>query len=106
MTVFRNDGALVPSNVLYREATIVAYEKASPLPEMHHVDYGLSVFDSGVFDDVPLDRPTDLAEVFHRLIAAKALAGYEISSRFYEVGTPEGIAETERYLRALSLPQA
>jgi N-acetyl-alpha-D-muramate 1-phosphate uridylyltransferase len=106
MTVFGNDGALVPSNVLYRDATIVAYEKASPLPAMHHVDYGLSAFNSGVFDNLPLDRPTDLAEVFHRLIAANALAGYEISTRFYEVGTPDGITETEGYLRALSFPQA
>jgi hypothetical protein len=28
------------------------------------------------------------------------LAGYEVHQRFYEIGSPTGLAETDRYLRA------
>jgi NDP-sugar pyrophosphorylase family protein len=71
---------------------------------MRHIDYGVSVFDQAVFADIPLDRPTDLAVVFQRLVSEHALAGYEAPTRFYEVGTPDGIAQTEAYLRSLPLP--
>jgi NDP-sugar pyrophosphorylase family protein len=103
MTVFRNDGALAPSNVLFRDGRIVAYEKAQPSADMHYIDYGVSAFEDTVFKDIPLDRPTDLGVVFARLIAEEALAGYEVPTRFYEVGTPEGIAEMEAYLRSRPL---
>jgi MurNAc alpha-1-phosphate uridylyltransferase len=106
MTVFRNDGMFVPSNVRYRDGRIEAYEKLRPSPDTHHIDYGVSLFERSAFADVPLDRPTDLATVFQDLVKAGALAGYEVPTRFYEVGTPEGIAQTEDYLRSLPLPQS
>jgi NDP-sugar pyrophosphorylase family protein len=106
MTVFKNNGALVPSNVLYRDGRIEAYEKARPRANMHHVDFGLSAFDRSVFAGIPTDRPTDLAVVFQDLIGAGELAGYEVPTRFYEVGTPEGIAEMEAYLRSLPFTQS
>ncbi len=94
MTVCRNPGTLVPSNVLF-EGRIVRYDKAHPTPQMEHVDYGLGVFRAGAFDGVPLDRPTDLAVVFERLLEQDQLAAYEVHDRFYEVGTPASLAELE-----------
>jgi len=99
MTVFRNDGQLIPSNVLYRDGRIEAYAKERPTPEMRYVDFGLSVFERRALAGIPLDRPTDLLVVFAGLVRRGALAGYEVPDRFYEVGTPEGIAETEAFLR-------
>jgi NDP-sugar pyrophosphorylase family protein len=98
MTVYRNDGALVPSNVEFADGTLRAYEKQRPTPAMHHIDFGISVFARSAFDAVPADRPTDLADVVHDLLAKKQLAGYEVPMRFYEVGTPEGIADLEAFL--------
>ena len=43
------------------------------------------------------DEP-DLAQVFTRLAAAGQLAGYEATERFYEIGTPEALAETDAFL--------
>jgi NDP-sugar pyrophosphorylase family protein len=105
MTVFRNDGELAPSNSSYRSGLIAAYEKLEPTPEMRYIDYGLSVFNHTVFSGIPLDRPTDLAAVFQNLIREGVLAGYEVPTRFYEVGTQHGIAETEAFLRSLPLAQ-
>ena len=42
MTVFRNEGLYDTSNVLFRDGRIVTYDKQARLPEMRHIDYGLS----------------------------------------------------------------
>ncbi len=101
MTVYRNANTLAPSNVLFTDGRMRAYDKAHPTPDMRHIDYGISMFESCVFDNVADDRPTDLTEVIHDLLARDQLAGYEVPTRFYEVGTPEGIAELESALAAL-----
>jgi len=98
MTVYRNAGTLGPSNVLFRSGRIDAYDKLAPTPEMQHIDFGLSAFRRRAFDEVPVDRPTDLGAVFAALIARGELAGFESATRFFEVGTPEGIAQTEAML--------
>jgi NDP-sugar pyrophosphorylase family protein len=98
MTVFRNAGELAPSNVLFRNGRVEAYNKQQPLPTMQHIDFGLGAFARRAFDDVSLDTPTDLAAVISTLLEDGQLAGYEVSTRFYEVGSPEGIAQTERLL--------
>ena len=36
--------------------------------------------------------------IVRRLLDDDQLAGFEVSRRFYEIGSPEGIRETESYL--------
>jgi hypothetical protein len=40
----------------------------------------------------------DLAELYEQLSASRDLAGYEMTRRFYEIGSFEGLAETNRLL--------
>jgi NDP-sugar pyrophosphorylase family protein len=99
MTVYRNEGLYDTSNVVFRDGRIVVYDKKSRLPEMRHIDYGLSLFRSAVFEEWPANETFDLAEVMGRLVAANDLAGYEVRERFYEIGSPAGLAELEERLR-------
>ncbi len=99
MTVYRNEGKFDASNVVFRDGEIVVYDKKINLPEMRHIDYGLSVFKSAVFDAYAADRVFDLAEVMGRLVREKQLAGYEVPERFYEMGSPAGLAELETILK-------
>ena len=99
MTVFKNDGHWDVSNVLYREGKIAACDKKSPAREMRHIDYGLGVLSAGVLQRWPEDEPFDLADVYRRLIAENQLAGYEVTERFYEIGSPQGLAELDAMLR-------
>lgn len=98
MTVFRNEGKYDSSNVVFRNHQIVAYDKTARLPEMRHIDYGLSAFQDSAFDDFPVNEPFDLAQVLQKLIAAGQLAGCEVSERFYEIGSPAGLADLESLL--------
>jgi NDP-sugar pyrophosphorylase family protein len=100
MTVYRNEGKYDTSNVVYRDGEIVVYDKKARLPEMRHIDYGLSLFRASVFAACPADQAFDLAQVMGRLVREQQLAGYEVPERFYEMGSPAGLAELETLLRA------
>ncbi len=82
MTVYRNEGKYDTSNVVFREGEIAVYDKKAKLPEMRHIDYGLSLFKSSVFDAYAADQVFDLAEVMGRLVREKQLAGYEVQNDF------------------------
>jgi N-acetyl-alpha-D-muramate 1-phosphate uridylyltransferase len=99
MTVYRNEGKYDTSNVVFRDGEIVVYDKKHRRPEMQHIDYGLSLFKSRAFDSYPPDQPFDLAEVMGKLVREKQLAGYEVRERFYEIGSPAGLAELETILK-------
>ena len=101
MTVFRNQGRWEPSNAVLADGWITWYEKglADPPPEMEFVDYGLSVVKGAVvMEVVPAGVPSDIADAFTTLSRAGRLAGFEASKRFFEIGTPNGLADLERHL--------
>jgi len=98
MTVYRNEGLYDTSNVVFANGEIAVYDKKARLPEMRHIDYGLSLFRKEVFEEVAAGEACDLAEVMTRLVTQKQLAGYEVPERFYEIGTHTGLAELESHL--------
>ena len=102
MTVYRNEGKYDTSNVVFADGEIKVYDKKAKLPEMRHIDYGLSLFKASVFDSYPAGQPFDLAEVMGKLVRERQLAGYEVRERFYEIGSPAGLAELETVLQSKS----
>jgi NDP-sugar pyrophosphorylase family protein len=100
MTVVRNDNRWDKSNVVFRKGEIVVYDKTARLPEMQYIDYGLGVVASRVILEYPADVPFDLVRVYQDQLTAGQLAGYDVGTRFYEIGSPAGLEETRRYLSA------
>lgn len=100
MTVFRNEGRWEASNVLFNAGKIQTYAKGAPNADMKHIDYGLGMFDSAAFSSWPNEKAFDLAQVYQDLVARGELAGYEVDQRFYEIGSPAGLAELDALLRA------
>jgi NDP-sugar pyrophosphorylase family protein len=111
MTVFRNEGRWDTSNVIFEPAgpgndaadgRVVLYDKqraTRPAADFTYIDYGLSALERRlVEDEVPAEGRADLAELFHALSARGQLAGVEARERFYEIGSPEGLEELERWL--------
>ena len=99
MTVYRNEGLYDTSNVVFADSEIKVYDKKARLPEMRHIDYGLSLFKASAFDGYSGEQPFDLAEVMGNLVRQKQLAGYEVKERFYEIGSPTGLTELEDLLK-------
>ncbi len=100
MTVLHNEGRWDSSNVVLREGRLVAYSKRRKCEEMRHVDYGLAILRREAVERIPVDGPSDLADLYEALVAEGRMVGHEVSKRFYEIGSPAGLAETEEYLRA------
>ena len=100
MTVFHNQGLWDSSNVEFSGGELLAYSKKVRRPSMEYIDYGLGAFRAKAFDRVEPSRAWDLAELYAQLLAEGQLAGFEVHQRFYEIGSPAGLAETARFLAA------
>ncbi len=98
MTVFRNRDRYDRSNVVFRDGVVVLYDKRCRTPEMEYIDYGLSVIRRSVLEGYP--ERFDLASALSALSMAGKLAGFEVTQRFFEIGSPEGLVEAENYLRS------
>jgi MurNAc alpha-1-phosphate uridylyltransferase len=103
MTVLRNDDRWDRSNTVYEDGAVVLYDKR---PEHRHermtwIDYGFSVLRRDVVEEIPSGAVADLGDLFRDLSLRGDLAGFEVASRFYEAGSPEGLADLDRYLASL-----
>lgn len=97
MTVFRNANQWDRSNILFTGGRIIRYDKQYPSPDMKHIDYGLGALQAKAFDAYPEDTAIDLATIYQGLLAQDELSGFEVTKRFYEIGSPAGLDETRRY---------
>ena len=98
MTVYRNRDAHGTSNIIMKDGRVLKYDKKEHDPAMDHIDYGLIAIRKNIFDPCPADTSFDLATVLSRLADAGQVMGYEVTKRFYEIGSPSGIRETEEYI--------
>jgi dTDP-glucose pyrophosphorylase/glycosyltransferase involved in cell wall biosynthesis len=102
MTVLRNCSRWDRSNVRFSDGRVELYDKtADPAQEkMEFIDYGLSVMRRDVVR--ALEKPSDLASLYHALSVRGELAGMEVHDRFYEIGSPEGLHDLEGFLAGQS----
>jgi N-acetyl-alpha-D-muramate 1-phosphate uridylyltransferase len=99
MTVLHNEGRWDTSNATLDGHLVQRYDKRAPDPSMAWIDYGLGGLTAGVLDLVPADV-SELADLYSELARRRWLFGYRATERFYEIGTPESLAETTAFLAA------
>lgn len=103
MAVYDNGDRYDTSNVVFEDGRLIRYDKGRPREfrdRMHHIDYGVSVLErSVVADRVRSGVVADLADVLRDLSIDGLLGGFEVHDRFYEIGTPESLAELDELLR-------
>lgn len=101
MTVLRNEDRWDRSNAVFADGRVIAYDKRIDhrTAEMRWIDYGLSVLRREVVESIPNGGAVcDLADVYRELSVRGELAGFEVSTRFFEVGSLDGVAALEAYL--------
>ncbi len=100
MTVFANQGRWDASNVVFDGSLVTRYRKnAEADAAMAYIDYGLSVLDRGVVAErIPPEQHVDLAVLLADLSDHRLLGGFEVFDRFFEIGSPTGMAELGDYL--------
>jgi N-acetyl-alpha-D-muramate 1-phosphate uridylyltransferase len=98
MTVLRNGNRWDRSNVIFRDGELLRYDKRAQTPEMEYIDYGAALLTRAALERIPEDTPYDLADLYAALVAERRMAGYEVTQRFYEIGSHAGLDETRAYL--------
>ena len=102
MTVLENEGRWDTSNVVFENGSLALYDKSrtrAPAEAFRHIDYGLMALRRSVVEGLPRGR-ADLAALFHTLSVEGRLQGFAVRHRFYEIGSPQGLADLEQHFRS------
>jgi MurNAc alpha-1-phosphate uridylyltransferase len=98
MTILKNQGNWDKSNVFFKNNLLIKYNKNNSSAKMEYIDYGLSALSASIFVSYSNEKIFDLSNVYENLSNKKQLKGFEVYERFYEIGTPNSLLETEKYL--------
>jgi NDP-sugar pyrophosphorylase family protein len=96
MTVLRNNGRWDRSNADFDGRLVTRYSKDDG--DFKWIDYGLTVLDRDVVSRIPQGQSADLVPLYSELSSERLLAGFEVTERFYEIGSLEGLSDLERAL--------
>jgi NDP-sugar pyrophosphorylase family protein len=99
MAIYRNEGRWDASNVLSDGSWVLRYEKGSQDGRFESIDYGATALRRDVIAGLPPGEPSGLDVVQSELAKRKRLRAFVAHERFYEIGSPEGHAELDEYLR-------
>lgn len=104
MCVFHNRNLIEPSNVAISTCLVSAYNKEAPQGKCEWIDYGLMKFHKSDFDPLPSNTPSDMASVIGPLIYKQRLWAWTVEDRFWEIGTPQSLMQTEAHFRTKGWP--
>ena len=82
----------------YRKQTITDILRVGLDHTLQYIDYGLSIFNKKAFAGRVEGRFYDLDSIFYSALWRKQLAALEIKSRFYEIGSFQGLNELREVL--------
>lgn len=104
VTTFSNQPATpVPNNLKVKNQIVVGYEKEAGVAKgFECVDSGIHVLKKNLFLDPTLigREKFQLEEVLHPLISKRRYGAFSVDQRFFDIGTPERLAEFEDFVRS------
>lgn len=102
MCVYENNNQIEPSRVLLDDTMVKQYKKDPPPEGAQHMEYGLNILKKNLIPQVEkLSFP--ISDYFDILAPQQQLLAFPVQERFYEIGSKEGLAETDALLRSLSI---
>ena len=104
MSVFKNDGKWDASNVVTDGIWVMRYEKGCRETAFDHIDYGATALRRELIAALPSGEPRGLDALQEELARRKRLRACVARARFFEIGSPEGLAELDRHLRTRASP--
>jgi len=106
MSIYENRGAFDQSNVEpdAKGEWVLRYEKGRPDLGFTHIDYGAIAFRREIIAALPPGEPCGLDKIQTELAGQKLLRAVVARDRFFEIGSPEGLAALDRWLATSSAP--
>ena len=109
MTVYRNDNHGEVSNVVFDGTSVTHYQKNAATPPTTWSSSTMDCSTSSFTGGEPR-RTRDVRETCRRSWRTSSvegrLVGFEATNRFFEIGSPQGLAALEHELRLRSAHQA
>jgi NDP-sugar pyrophosphorylase family protein len=101
MAVFKNAGQWDVSNVVLQGEWVARYEKGAGRTDaaFDHIDYGATALRRAIIEAVDPGVPAAFDAIQRDLAARKRLRACLAHERFFEIGSPEGLAELNRHLQ-------
>nr|MCR5687218.1 HAD-IIIA family hydrolase [Lachnospiraceae bacterium] len=98
MTVLKNGNRYDRSNVEMDGGRLVIYDKHNRTERMDHIDYGVCMYEKTLFAEKADDEAFDIADIQHELSLKGEMVAQKVTKRFYEIGSPESLAEFSSYV--------
>ena len=101
MVVYKNNNLYDQSNVAIENGMVSWYDKKNSNGDLRYIDYGALIFKRSVLDLIPDGQIYPLETVIQDLIQRKEVSAFEVSQRFYEIGSHKGMDEFKQYIQNL-----
>jgi MurNAc alpha-1-phosphate uridylyltransferase len=99
MVIYRNHNFYDNSNLEIQDGLVNAYDKANPDGKLVYIDAGLSILKKKYLTQVPPQRPSSLEELYCKIVDTQRMLAYQVYRRFYEIGSPRGLAELQELMK-------
>jgi N-acetyl-alpha-D-muramate 1-phosphate uridylyltransferase len=104
MVVYRNRDPRHRNNVAVEGNVVSVYDKVASQPGMIYIDEGLSVLRRQALGALVPGQVAGLKEFYQGLIRDRELLALETAQRFYEIGSPAGLAQFQQLVRSGGIP--
>jgi len=98
MAVLHNFHEYGPSDLLVADGIVKEYDKKQLRPELEWVNFGVSALRRETLQLVEPHRFCDEETFYGHLIAQRQLLAFEVRDRFYEIGSPAGLAQFSHFI--------
>jgi NDP-sugar pyrophosphorylase family protein len=98
MSVYQNHNQFDKSNTAVAEGRVIFYSKEN-WENLKYIDYGVNLFRKEVLNLIPEAGPYSMGTLFNQLIDRQELLAYEVTKRFYEIGSINGLNEFTEFVK-------
>lgn len=98
VVVYANDDEFTRSNVRVADGRVEAYDPARAEPGLRGVEIGYAILGRSMLDLLPRENVSLQAAIYPRLIERRELGAFVTHHRYYSIGRPDRLDETERYV--------
>jgi NDP-sugar pyrophosphorylase family protein len=99
MSVYQNHDQFDKSNTAVAEGRVIFYSKEK-WKNLKYIDYGVNLFRKEVLNLIPEGKSYSMGTLFNQLIDRQELLAYEVTKRFYEIGSINGLNEFTEFVRS------
>jgi NDP-sugar pyrophosphorylase family protein len=100
MAVYKNLNRWDKSNVVLQDDRVAVYDKKISQAGMDYIDAGALILTKEVVSQIPENQFHDLESVLKSLVSRRQLRAFRLQSRFYEIGSAQGLEEFSQLIES------